>query len=63
MMRARVVLVLIDAKDDRDIFVLRGRRYDHLLDAIVQVLPRIFGFGKSAGLFDYDLGSNQAPGN
>src|ERR1043165_9234308 len=41
-MRLRIVLLFINAQDNRDVFVLRRRRDDHFLHGAVQVLLRVF---------------------
>ena len=58
----RVVLVVVDAEDDRQVGAL-GRRGDHdLLRARRDVLGRVVALGEEAGRFEDDVDAEVLPG-
>ena len=60
-MRLGVILVLVHAEHDGQIFVGRGRGDDDLLDRALQVGLGLGGIGEMAGGFDHDLGAGGGP--
>ena len=56
-----VVLVEVDAEDDRDVLVLGGRGDDDLLGAGVEVLGGLVAVGEEAGRLDDDVDAEVAP--
>ena len=58
---SRVVAVLVDAEDDRDVLALRGGADDHLLRAGVEVGPGLVGVGEDAGRLEDDVDAEVAP--
>ena len=57
----RIVLVLVDAQHDGDVFVGRRRRDDDLLHRPAQVLLGQFGLGELAGGLDDHLRADRCP--
>jgi hypothetical protein len=58
----RVVRVVVDAHDDRDVLVLGRRRDDHLLGAVVQVHLGLGAVGEEPGRLDHDVRAQVTPG-
>src|SRR5262249_9247506 len=56
-----IVLVVVDAENDRDVGIGRGRRDDNLLRAGVDVLLRAVAVGEEAGGLDHELDLEGAP--
>src|SRR5690606_3728070 len=56
-----VVLVFVDAQDERDVLALGRRRDDHLLGARLDVLAGALGVAEDAGRLDDDLHAQVAP--
>ena len=56
-----VVLIVVDAEDDSDVFVARRSGDDDLLDGAAEVGLRFFCIGEEAGGFDDDLGADGSP--
>jgi hypothetical protein len=52
---------VVDAHDDRDVFVLRGGRDDDLLGAAIHVLGRICPLGEEPRGLDDDVHAEVAP--
>ena len=57
----RVVAVLVDAEDDRDVLALGRGADDHLLRAGVDVGARLVGVGEEAGRLEDDVDAEVAP--
>ena len=57
----RVVAILVDAEDDRDVLVLGRRADDDLLGAGIDVRPRLRGIGEDAGALEDDVDAEVAP--
>ena len=57
----RVVAVLVDAEDDRDVLALGRRADDDLLGAGVDVRPGLRGVGEDAGALEDDVDAQVAP--
>src|SRR3984885_3078786 len=60
-MRLRIVLVLVDAEDDRQVVVGGRSRDDDLLDRPLEVGLGLGGVGEVAGGFDHNLGADRRP--
>jgi hypothetical protein len=60
-MFGRIVLVLIDAHDNRYVFVFRRSGDDDLLDGVAQVALCLIGVSEAAGGFHYHLGAYRSP--
>ena len=58
---ARIVLVVVDAEDDRDVRTLRGSGDDDLLGAGRQVLGGILPLGEEAGRLEHDVDAEVLP--
>ena len=56
-----VVLVVVDAHDERDVRIGRGRRDQHLLRAGFEVLRGSFARGEQAGRLDDDVDAELVP--
>ena len=52
VVRRRVVLLFVDAEDNRDVFVLCGSRDNDFFDRPAQVLSGIFGVRETPRRFD-----------
>ena len=63
VVRRGVVSRFVDAEDDCDVLVLRGRADDDLLDGAAQVLARVLRFGEAARRLDDYLGPDRLPRN
>ena len=61
VVRAGVVLVVVDAEHDGDVGLGRRRGDDDLPRARVDVLLRLVALGEEAGRLDYDLDAEVAP--
>ena len=61
-MLGRIVLVLVDAQHDGDVFVGGGGGDDDLLHGRAQVRLGLGGVGKVAGGLDHDLRADFGPG-
>ena len=61
MVRGRVVGVVVDAEDERDVGIRRRRRDHHLLRARVEVLLRPFAVGEEPGRLEHDVDAELAP--
>ena len=57
----RVVAVLVDAEDDRDVLALGRGADDDLLRAGVDVRPGLRGVGEEAGALEHDVDAQVAP--
>ncbi len=57
----RIVLVLVDAEHDGDVFILRRSRDDDLLDGAAQMLFGIVRVGETAGRFHHNLNAQRLP--
>ena len=60
---AGVVLVVVDAQDDRDVGLLGRRRDDDLLRPGGQVLRRIVAVGEEAGGLEHDVHAERFHGS
>jgi hypothetical protein len=56
-----LVLVVVDADDDGDVFILGRGRDDDLLGAGIEVTLGLGGFGEEASRFDDDLDAELTP--
>ena len=61
VMRGRVVAVLVDAEDDRDVLALGRGADDDLLRAGVEVRAGLRGVGEEAGALEDDVDAEVAP--
>ena len=61
VVRGRVVRVVVDAEDERDVGLRRGRRDDDLLRAGVEVLLRPVALGEEARRLEHDVDAEVAP--
>ena len=59
----RIVLILVDAENDGDVFVLGGSRDDDLLHAVVAVVDSESSVGEESGGFDDDIDASRVPRN
>jgi hypothetical protein len=57
----RVVAILVDTKDDRDVLVLGRGADDHLLGAGLDVRLGLVGIGEDAGRLEHDVDAEIAP--
>src|SRR5688572_30469002 len=57
-----IVLVAVDAHDDRDVFALRGRGYQDFLRAGFDVLACIGRVREAPGRFEHDFNTELTPG-
>ena len=61
-MLGRVILLLVDAEADGDVFVLRRGGDDDLLRAAFEVLGCCVPVGEKSRAFDHDVAAEIAPG-
>ncbi len=61
VMLCRIVLVMVDAHNQRDIFILCWSGDDHFLDCPAKVLLGFVGVSETSGRFDHDLRADRFP--